>query len=620
MSSYKGKILEVNLTTGAISHSSVAEDTLRKFIGGSGLGASLFLDRVAPHVEPLSDKNTLFILTGPLTGTNLPGSGRFSICAKSPLTGIWGESCCGGNFGPELKFAGYDGIAVVGASPQPVYLFIDDAKVEIRDAADLWGQDTYETTDLLKQRLGGEREVKVITIGIAGENLVRYAAVANDKANFAGRCGLGAVMGAKKLKAVAVRGTGTVEPAQPAEYQAVRQEVLQKVQGSPLTGFFKAHGTNIAMVGGMRTGDLPARNWSLGENSAVASKISGPVLSQKYLTRTAACYACPIACKRVVKVADGPYQIEEGPGPEYETCASFGSLLMIDDLAGIIKINELCNRYGLDTISCGATIAFAIDCYENGIIGKGDSDGLELKWGNLDAVFRMIDKIAQRQGFGDILAEGSKRAAERIGRNASSFTVETKGLELPMHDPRASHALGLAYVMSVRGACHLQHMVQYTEGNTAYPEIGLMGGYEKKTSQNKAVTTITSENLGMLCNAAVICIFAMASLSITHLLGALRTTTGFDYDLQEMMECGDRIWILKRGLGNLMGISAKDDRLPDRVLTPYKEGGTAGSVPDMKLMLADYYRARGLDDAGRPLKDKLLSLELSALAGKLYSK
>jgi len=618
MAGFKGKVLEVNLTTGAIGQSIVERDLIRKFIGGSGLAAKLFFDRVSPNVDPLSGENILFVMTGPVTGSNLPGSARFSICAKSPLTNIWGEACCGGNFGPELRFAGYEGIAIKGISQKPVYLLIDDDRVEICDASHLWGKDTYEVTDLLKKEIAGTRKVKVLSIGQAGENLVKYANIMNDKADAAGRCGLGAVMGSKKLKAIVARGTGKVEPAMPEGYAKRRKEILEKVKGGIMTRVFRAVGTNSSTGPGARSGDLPSKNWSLGENLAVLGTIDGQTMSEKYLTRTRSCYSCPIGSKRVVKVTEGPYKMKEGPGPEYETIAAFGSMLLIHDLPAIFRMNETCNRHGLDTISCGSTIAFAMDCFDNGLIGKKDTDGIELKWGEPGGVLKMVDKIARRDGFGDILAEGSKRAAEKIGKNAADYTAEVKGLEVPMHDPRAGHGLGLAYATSIRGACHLQHGNLYAELNILLrPEIGMAGPYPGKASEGKAEMTVISENLGMVVNAAVICWFAILSLSIEDLLYALRATSGFDYDLKEMMECGERVWMLKRGLDNLMGITAADDRLPKRIMTATTEGGAAGFVPDMELMLKEYYRLRPLDASGRPTKEKLQSLGLSELAAKL---
>ncbi len=618
---YAGKILEVNLTSGKISKTSVDDETLRKFIGGSGLAAKLFLDRVSPQVAPLSPQNTLFIMTGPLQGTNLPGSGRFNISAKSPLTNIWGEGNCGGTFGPELKFAGWDGIIIEGASDKPVYLFIDDDKVEIRDASDLWGKDSYETIDMVTDKIGGGRKVKVLAIGQAGENLVKYAAIIHDKADVIGRCGLGAVMGFKKLKAIVVRGMGKASIAMPEDYNKARRAALDVIKDSAVAQSIHSMGTDASLPLGMMTGDVPSKNWSLGENLEGSEALGGPTYSEKYLTKTHACYACPIACKRVGQVKEGPYKGEEQAGPEYETCCTFGTLIMNNDLAAVIKINEMCNRYGLDTISCGSTIAFAIDCFEHGLITEDDTEGIKLTWGNMESVFKMVDKIARREGFGDVLAEGSRGAAKTIGRNAADFAVEVKGLEAPMHDPRGYHGMGLAYAMSNRGACHLQHMDLFVEqGQVAYPEIvGLKEDYEGQTSDGKAEMTMICENLGMVCSSAVLCVFVMACLKANDLVEFLRTTTGFGYSLGELMECGERVWLLKRGLNNLMGITAADDRLPKKILTPVNEGAAAGSVPDIESMRKEYYGLRKLNANGYPSREKLEGIGLADLARKIYT-
>jgi len=617
---YAGKILEVNLTSGKISKTSVDDETLRKFIGGSGLAAKLFLDRVSPQVAPLSPQNTLFIMTGPLQGTNLPGAGRFNVSAKSPLTNIWGEGNCGGTFGPELKFAGWDGIIIEGASDKPVYLFIDDDKVEIRDASDLWGKDSYETIDMVTDKIGGGRKVKVLAIGQAGENLVKYAAIIHDKADAIGRCGLGAVMGSKKLKAIVVRGRGKADIAMPEDYNKARRAALDVIKDSAVAQSLHSMGTDSSMPLGMMTGDVPSKNWSLGENLEGSDALGGPEYSEKYLTRTHACYACPIACKRVVQVKEGPYKGEEQAGPEYETCCTFGTLIMNNDLAAVIKINEMCNRYGLDTISCGSTIAFAIDCFEHGVITEDDTQGIKLTWGNMESVFKMVEKVARREGFGDVLAEGSRAAAKKIGRNAADFAVEVKGLEAPMHDPRGFHGMGLAYAMSNRGACHLQHMDLFVEqGQDVYPEIGLKEDYEGQTSEGKAEMTMICENLGMVCSSAVLCNFVMACLKVNDLVEFLRTTTGFDYTLDELMECGERVWLLKRGLNNLMGITAADDRLPRKILTPVNEGAAAGSVPDIESMRKEYYGLRKLNANGYPSREKLEGIGLADLARKIYT-
>ncbi|MDY6835560.1 MAG: aldehyde ferredoxin oxidoreductase family protein [Chloroflexota bacterium] len=618
MGTREGKILEVDLTNNMLGQTIIPSEVMHDFIGGSGLAAKLFLDRVSPGIDPLSPENTLFIVAGPLVGTKVPGSARFTVCAKSPLTNIWGESSCGGSFGPELKQAGYDGIAVSGCSDKPVYLAILDGDVEIRDAAEIWGRDIYETVDILKEKVTGSKAPRILAIGPAGERLVKYAAIGNDKTDFAGRCGLGAVMGSKNLKAIAIIGTGKIILKKNTEFEARRAEVFEKVKGGLFSLMLKDHGTDVGMVAGERRGDVPAKNWFLGENFDICSKIDGITMSQKYLVKSHGCPACPIACKRVVEVKEGPYQVSQGPGPEYETCASFGSMLMIDDLPAIIRMNELCNRYGLDTISCGSTISFAMDCYEKGLITKEVTDGIELTWGNVDVVMQMIEKIAAREGYGDVLAEGSRRVAQRIGGDALDYAIEVKGLELPMHDPRAGHALGLAYATSIRGGCHLQHLAAFVESNIiSCPEAGLLGTYEAKTSEGKAKLVLASENLGMVVNSAVICQFVVPSLRLHDIVDLLNMAVGSDYTLQEMLQCGERIWLLKRGLGNLMGLNAQDDRLPKRILNSTESGGAAGSVPDIELMLREYYEVRAIDSRGYPTKEKLYSLGLEDLASKL---
>ena len=617
MAAYEGKILEVNLTSGMVTTSAVDKETLRKFIGGSGLAAKLFFDRDLVDVEPLSDKNVLFLMAGPLSGTNFPTSSRVVAVFKSPQTGIWGQASAGGNFAAEVKKAGYDGIAISGMSSKPVYLVIEDDKVEIKDAADLWGKDCYQTTDILKERHGAKADV--LEIGPAGENLVKFASILNGKWGFISRCGGGAVMGSKKLKAVVVRGTGKVEPALPEEYAKIRKTVLKKIKEGIQTLALTDAGTALGVEVNAITGVLPVKNFTVGDGSLYGPKLCGSAIRAQYLIKPHACFTCPIACKRTVKVAEGAYAIEEGPGPQYETICSFGSSLMIDDLAAVLKMGETANRYGMDSISCGGTIAFAMECFEKGLITSKDLDGGQLRWGNPDDVLAVMEKIAKRQGFGDVLAEGSRSAAKKIGKNAEDCTVEIKGLEFPQYDARGAHGHGLSFMMSNRGACHVASTIGSVESNWVFTwtDVGITGGYDPKGDEGKGELNVTCENLDMLTNSATMCRFGLMSVSITDLAEALKAATGFDYDLDEIMECGGRIWMLLRGLNNLMGVTAADDRMPKRFLTPHTDGPAAGSVPNVELMLKDYYKARGLDANGRPLKEKLNSLGLSELAAKL---
>ncbi len=619
MGGYGGNILEIDLRTGKKEKISIEEEEQRKFLGGSGLAARIFFNCFDPKVDPLSPENPLILMTGPVVGTQFPGTSRFAVCGKSPLTGIWGEGTCGGNFGPELKFAGMDGIIFKGASPAPVYLFIEDDKVELREASDLWGMDNYSVTDLLKERHGKEKRPKILSIGPAGENLVKFAAICNDKGDFIGRTGMGALMGSKKLKALVVKGTKKVEISYPEEYATLRKSLIVKSRDAVLAQSFRSMGTDAGMDLGMMTGDVPIKNWMIGEDFQLSANLGGPSLTEKYLAKSHACSFCPVACKRIVKVEDGPFKTEEGPGPEYETCCTFGTLIMNDDLAGVIKANEWCNRYGVDTISCGATIAFAMEAFEKGLISKNDTDGIDLTWGNISGAIELLHKIAKKEGIGALLSEGSREAAKRLGKGADEFAVEVKGLEAPMHDPRGFHGMGLAYMTSIRGACHLMHLALGVEqGITTYSEAGFQENYTGQTSEGKAEVIKLCEDLGLPCNSLVICEFVAWTLSANDLAEMVRVTTGFDFTLKDLLACGERTWLLKRGLGNMMGVRSRDDRLPKRILTPLKEGAASGSVPDVEKLLREYYEIRGLDEGGRPKKEVLIKAGLEVLAKRLH--
>jgi len=619
MAGFEGKMLEVNLTTGTIDKSTIDKDVLRKYVGGTGLAAKLMFDRVAPGVEPLSPENTVFIMTGPTSGTSLPGGARFCVCGKSPQTEMWGESSSGGSFANRMRSAGWDGIIVQGASAKPVYMLIEDDKVEIKDASDLWGKNTHEVTDILKERHG--KRASVVSIGQAGENLVKFAGIANEKRDLAARCGFGAVMGSKKLKAIVASGTKKVSLADPTAYANRRKVVTQKAKDNIATQVLGMMGTTAAVGVSVVTGDLPGKNWTRGDNSDIGAKTDGSVLSgPQYYIGNESCFGCMVGCKRVVHVTEGTYQGFEGPGPEYEGVVTLGALLMIDDMAAIIKLNEVCNQLGMDVISCGGTIAMAMDCMEQGILTTKDTDGIELTWGNSAAVLDMLERIARREGFGDVLAEGSKRAAKRIGKNAADYAVEVKGLEVPMHDPRALHAMGLSYATGSRGACHTND-VTYSLGTGifSWPEFDLLPGVAGKESKGMGPVVKQCQDLGVLCNSGILCYMIMTAINAEDLVDLMSSSSGFDYDLDELKECAERIWILKRGISNLMGITAADDRLPRQILTPTTDGGAAGSVPDLEVMLKEFYPVRGLNPDGRPSKEVLQRLGLQDLAAKLYS-
>ncbi len=619
---YTGWILQINLHTAQCSTLHVAPETLRQFLGGSGLGAKLFFDHYfRDPLDPLSPQNPLLILNGPLTASMYPGTGRFSIVSKSPQTGIVGEGNCGGNFGPELKAAGYDGIIIEGQAPQPVYLYIDNERVELRDASFLWGQDTYAVCEQLKQQLRGSwGEFKILAIGVAGERLVRYAAIINDKGNAIGRCGLGTVMGAKRLKAIAVRGNRKLTPAHPLLFRDIRHKALQKLRISPAIQQLRDQGTGPAIAFGLLRRDVPIKNWSSETTDAKAIAVyNDPITSAKFLVKPKTCFSCPVACKREVHIKEGPYQMPPGPGPEFNSLASFTTLVGNYDLGAAYKANELCNRLGVDTISTASTIAFAIDCYERGLIGSQETKGLVLRWGDMDVILTLIEQIAYREGIGRVLAEGSKRAAQIIGHDAADLSVEVKGLEVPMHDPRAAHGMGLSYAMAGRGACHMQHLTLYAEkGLVQSPEAGLHGNYSEAESREKAEMVVISENLGLPLGSAPICILLMAALTPQDVVDALNAVTDFDYTLSDLLACGERIWYLKRALSNLMGMTRQDDRLPKKILVPTKTGTRGSSVSDLPEMREAYYRLREIDARGWPSRKRLEQIGLSDIAQILY--
>ena len=621
MSGSFNKYLEVDLTIGETAIKSFPPSWLRSYVGGSTLGARLFFETAGFDAGPLSPENPLLIMAGPLVGTTFPGSSRFVLCARSPLTGLWGESSSGGAFGADLKKAGLDGILVKGRAEKPSYILIEDGRAAIREAGDLWGLDTYATVETLRRQHPGKQPIRVLAIGPAGEHLVRYASVCNDKAHYLGRTGMGAVMGSKRIKAIAVRGTGKVPIARQEAYQESRKAALQAIKDSMMADSFHQLGTAAAMDLGMMTGDVPIKNWSVGVDYEMADALGGPALVEKLIKGRKACYACPIGCKPVVEFPDPPYPVHRVPGPEYETLAAFGTLIMNNNLLAVVRANELCNRLGIDTISCGATMAFIMEAFERGLLTRTDLDGLEMAWGNMDAVLTLIEKIAFRKGFGDRAAEGSRALARDLGPETDDFEVTIKGLELPMHDPRGFHGMALAYMTSNRGACHLQHSVQAVEqGVVSWPEAGLKEDYMAQESQGKAEMVYLSENLGQMANTVCVCHFVHWTMGLTNLLKGFNAVTGYDFDLKKFMEVGQRSWILKRVLNHIMGLTGREDRLPKRILTPLSEGGAEGSIPDENLMKREYYRIRGLDEQGFPLPQTLSVLGLSFVNNNLFRK
>jgi len=615
MKGYMGKILRVDLTHREIIKQELSEDLARQYIGGSGLGARFLFDETDETTDPFGEGNVLIFLTGPLVGTSVPCSGRHTVITKSPL-GIWGEGDVGVSWGVYLKRAGYDGIVVTGKSKNPVYLWINEEEIHIRNANHLWGKDTYEVDELIKKETYSKAVIGCI--GPAGEKLSRIANIFFDgkHARVAGRGGLGAVMGSKNLKAIAVYGTKKPEVVYPDKLRALIKEVIPKIRGSKKG--LHDHGTSGGVVGKRKIGDMPVKNWSLGKwNDEKTKRISGQAMTETILTRRYSCFGCVIGCGRVVKVVDGPFAGVDGAGPEYETCGSLGSMCLVDDLNAIAMGNELCNRYGVDTISAGSAVAFAMECYEKGLINQSDTDGIKLEWGNAKAMVEMIHKIGKREGIGALLGEGVRIAAQKIGGNSSDFAVEVKGLEPPMHDARALGSFGVAYPTYPRGACH-RGCNHYIERN-AFPEFGLNEPLDPHEDEGKGIGVAIMQDYAGLFNSLKLCHFILTGMRPPQILESLNYVTGWNLDFKELMLIGERAQNLKRMYNVRLGLTKKEDTLPLRMKEKFTEGGAANYTPDSEKMLNEYYCYRGWSKEGVPLPPKLRELGLDKEANIVES-
>jgi len=587
MFGYTGTLLRVDLTCRTTWDEPLNETYAQAFLGGSGLAARYLLDLVDGDVAPLSPGNPLIVMTGPMVGTSMPSAGRYSVSALSPLTGIWGEANAGGFFGPELCFAGYDGIVITGAADTPVVLAIHEGTAEVLDAPALWGLDTYATQTAVRD-LMGEPKARVACIGRAGENLVKMAAVLNDHGRAAGRTGLGAVMGSKKLKAIAVRGAGSVPVARPMELAGIVREVIRESNEDIAAMSLRLAGTAGYWDMGLMYGDTPIRYFQDGEWDA-AGNLSGIRMVEEFQNRNRACYRCPIACGRETRAPS--YGVDIVDGPEYETVAALGSLLMVDDLEAVIYAGHLCNVYGIDTISTGVTIALAFELAERGAMPPEFGDGLELRYGNHQAIHTLIPMIAERQGIGEAMAEGNRRLAERFCVPELDATVN--GLEVPMHDARAFNGMAAVYALSPRGACHMQGDMYGVDIGQGPPlELGVEPGDRFESSTEKGGITARQMAWRGVYNALTLCQFQ--NPGPTRVLAALNAITGWDIDLDELLTIGKRGLALKRLINASRGLSPSDDRLPDLLMRPL-DGPTEGRTPDVDALVAGAYRELGWD-------------------------
>jgi aldehyde:ferredoxin oxidoreductase len=601
MHGWIGKILRVDLTSGKIGTEALSPSLARDYIGARGLGTRLMYDEVDPKVDPLSPENKLMFVTGPLTGTLAPAMGRYNVVTKGPLTGTIAASNSGGNWGPELKFAGYDLLIVEGKAARPVYLWIEDDKVEIRDAGHLWGKQVPETTEQLYAETA--RDAKVACIGTAGENLSYIAAIMNDMHRAAGRTGVGAVMGSKNLKAISVRGTGAVTVADKAAFLDAVDRSNKILKANRNTGWsLKTYGTNANMNPMNAVGGLPTANFQE-SYFPTAGKVGGESVAATILQRTKSCFACPISCGRVTKITN-PKFAGEGEGPEYETAWVFGPDCAVDNLDAVTKASYLCNEMGLDTMSMGGTVACAMELFQRGIITLEDTEGLQLEFGNAEAMVEAVRLTGLGQGFGKKLQLGSWRMASLYGHPELSMT--SKKQEFAAYEPRAAQGIGLEYATSNRGGCHVR-------GFTVGVEVfGSPYKMDKNATEGKAALLVGVQNARGAQDSSGACIMSTA-VGFERYAELMTTATGVTYDVEGFLKAGERIWNLERLWNLKAGLTAADDTLPPRLLNdPVPAGPSKGCTNRLGEMLPEYYSLRGWGPDGVPTQEKLAELALNA--------
>jgi aldehyde:ferredoxin oxidoreductase len=602
MDGWIGKVLRVNLSTDKVSTEALDPGLAKDYIGARGLGTKIMTDEVDPKVDPLSPENKLIFMPGPLTGTFAPSAGRYTVVTKGALTGAIASANSGGTWGPALKFAGYDAVIIEGAAPKPVYLWIKNAKVEIRDASHLWGKDVPETSDAIRAET--DDDAKIACIGPAGENRVLFACIMNDLHRAAGRSGVGAVMGSKNLKAIAVVGTGAVTCADPKAFESAVVKARDKIHKHPVGGAgLRLYGTDVLTNILNQIGGYPTKNYQDG-HFPTADKLGGETLAATLLQRPKGCFSCIISCGRVTKVTNPKYA-GEGEGPEYETSWGFGGDCCIDDLDAVTKANYLCNEYGMDAISMAVTVACAMELYEMGLITKEDTGGIALEWGNAEAMVEVTRLTGIGEGFGKKLALGSYRLAESCGHPELSMTVKKQ--EIPAYDARAVQGIGLNFATANCGAAHVR-------GYTIAPEVlGNPVKVDKDTIEGKPALVILFQNLTAALDATGACLFTTFGIGADELAEMLGAVTGVGYTSEDFMKCGDRIWNLERQWNLNAGLTANDDTLPPRLLKePIKTGASKGKLSRLPEMLPEYYELRGWDKNGVPTASKLGELGLTA--------
>jgi aldehyde:ferredoxin oxidoreductase len=616
---YVGKIALVDLSTEKIETIPLEDSICNDFIGGYGLGAKLLYDLQKPGTDALSPESILGFMTGPLTGTPAVTGSRFAVLGKSPLTGTWSDSNCGGYFGPALKMAGYDGIFVRGAARAPVYILAADGKIDIVDAGEIWGKNTSDAEQIIKKQLGDKAQVA--SIGIAGEKQVLIANIINDEGRAAGRSGFGAVMGSKKLKAVVAKGERDVPLADPQKMQELRKEAIRDMKKDD--GLFEAfqNGSGAYTPMGIATGDAPTKNWSgSGWDDFPQGSDWTDKDVYKYRVKKYACYRCPIACGGLVKMESKKYGVLETHQPEYETMAVFSSNCLNDNIESLIKIDNLCNNYGVDTISAGSLVAYVIQCFEEGLITKEDLDGLEMTWGNHEAIVAMTEKIATREGIGDILAGGFQSAIEHLGTRTEPYAMHVRGEALPMHDPRFEPALGLIYKINASPAKHLPASQFFKPPglDLDIPDFGT--DIEKQVERARSIRVLECLNNAM--SSAGLCVRGYLSFDVRFLAAFLEAATGKNWTVEGLVEAGERIANMRQAFNLREGVNLIDEKFPRLALgkPPLERGPLAGSSVDIDSMLEAYLEEMDWDkESGIPSRRKLNELGLQNIADDLGS-
>ncbi|HEU0292501.1 MAG TPA: aldehyde ferredoxin oxidoreductase family protein [Anaerolineales bacterium] len=602
-------ILKINLTTRETEEYVIPKQWEKDFLGGASLAARILYEHLTPDLDPLSPDAPLLFLMGPMTGTSGPTTGRFVICGKGPATGLWAESNIGGFWGPALRKAGYDGLWITGKASEPIYLWLNGSRLELRSAAHLWGQNTYTTQDKVKEEVG-EKSARVCVIGPAGEKQVLFASIMCDHGRMAGRTGMGAVMGSKNLKAVAVHGINEIPVFDLLKYKSLRSEANRRLHDDNEATVLREVGTGGAANYAEYLGAMPARYYTQGSFPGV-DEVSGAKMTETILVGRSACQGCVIACGRVVKL---PKDAMKRKGPEYETMVGFGANLLNDNLESIVDLGELCDRYGMDTISTSNILGLAFHLYEKGIITPDDTGGIELRWGDVDAIERLVRMIGRREGIGDLLAKGSRSFARHFG--VEEEAVQVNGLEVAYHDPRGVSGMALSYATSPRGACHNQSDYFFVDWGHSHEEVGITF-FERHAQAEKAANVARHQDWRTVDNAIVMCIFA--NVGTQEKVDLINAACGLNWTVLDLMRFGERSWNLKRAINNRMGLTRSNDKLPKALLEPFPDGGSAGFVPDIEGLLSAYYQYRGWDSAtGKPSRAKLLELGLEDMAKDLW--